>query len=201
MKTVTGIEPCGKERASVYLDGELAFVLYRGELSRYGIQEGADISQAVYDQLLGEVLLKRAQARSLNILKNMDKTEAQMRRKLEEGKYPPSVIDATIQWLYGYHYLDDRRYAENYIAQKKGSRSKRQIFQDLSLKGVPGEVIEETYSREEPEDETELIRKWVEKKHVDPETADDKELRKLYQFLLRKGFRPGDIAKVFSSIT
>ena len=42
---VTGLEAVGKNRSRVYLDEELAFVLYKGELSRYGIKEGAELSE------------------------------------------------------------------------------------------------------------------------------------------------------------
>ena len=77
------------------------------------------ISEELYERILKEVLLKRAQARSLYILKSMDKTEAQMRQKLKEGTYPEKVIEEVIGWLYGFHYLDDRRYAENVCFPEK----------------------------------------------------------------------------------
>ena len=35
--TVTRIEAVTKTKYKVYLDGKFAFVLYKGELSRYGI--------------------------------------------------------------------------------------------------------------------------------------------------------------------
>ena len=37
--TVTKIEPVTKTRYKVYVDGQFAFVLYKGELSRYHIAE------------------------------------------------------------------------------------------------------------------------------------------------------------------
>ncbi|MDY3920222.1 MAG: RecX family transcriptional regulator [Candidatus Limivivens sp.] len=193
---VTGIEPAGKGRYNVYLEEQLAFILYGGELSRYRIREDTEISQELYDTVLKEVLLKRAQARSLYLLKSMDRTEFQMRRKLKEGKYPDAVVEEVIRWLYGFRYLDDRRYAANYISQKKDSRSRLQILHDLVSRGIPRELAEEIYEEEGDDDELELIRHWIEKKGIDPETAEPKEIQKLYQFLVRKGFRTGDIARV-----
>ena len=35
--TVTKIEPVTKSKYKIYLDGQFAFVLYKGELSRYHI--------------------------------------------------------------------------------------------------------------------------------------------------------------------
>lgn len=194
---VTGLEPAGKGREKVFLDGNAAFVLYGGELSRYGIREDAEVSEELYERILKEVLLKRAQARSLYILKSMDKTEAQMRQKLKEGTYPEEVIEEVIGWLYGFHYLDDRRYAENYVSQKKSSKSRKQLMLDLKRRGISKTLAEEVLESEEEEDETALIRQWMEKKHIDPGTKDPKERQKMWQFLARKGFRSEDIRRAF----
>lgn len=194
---VTGLESVGKGREKVFLDGSAAFVLYGGELSRYGIREDIEVSEELYERILKEVLLKRAQARSLYILKSMDKTEAQMRQKLKEGTYPEKVIEEVIGWLYGFHYLDDRRYAENYVSQKKSSKSRKQMMLDLERRGISKTLAEEVLESEEEEDETALIRQWMEKKHVDPGTKDPKERQKMWQFLARKGFRSEDIRRAF----
>ena len=49
MMTVTKIEPLSKTRYKVYLDGQFAFTLYKGELSRYHI---AEESMTVFSRLL-----------------------------------------------------------------------------------------------------------------------------------------------------
>lgn len=195
MREITEVTAWGKGRYLVSLDGEQAFILYKGELDRYGISQGKELSEEAYASILSETLLKRAQARSLHILKSMDRTEAQMRQRLAQGRYPQSVIEKVIRWLYGYHYLDDRRYAESYIAQKRGSLSRRQLLQNLEQRGVPKEVALEALGEEDTEDEQELIGRWLKKKHIDPETAEPKELQRMYQFLARKGFRASDIAR------
>ena len=42
---VTGIEEQTKTKFKVYLDGTFAFVLYKGELKRFGIKAGRRISR------------------------------------------------------------------------------------------------------------------------------------------------------------
>ena len=49
MMTVTKIEPLSKTRYKVYLDGQFAFTLYKGELSRYHIAEESVIEDDIYD--------------------------------------------------------------------------------------------------------------------------------------------------------
>lgn len=38
---VTKTEACTKTKYKIYLDGTFAFVLYKGEMKRFGITEGA----------------------------------------------------------------------------------------------------------------------------------------------------------------
>ena len=52
MMTVTKIEPLSKTRYKVYLDGQFAFTLYKGELSRYHIAEESVIEDDIYDSRL-----------------------------------------------------------------------------------------------------------------------------------------------------
>ena len=48
---VTKTEACTRTKYRVWLDGEFAFVLYKGELSRYGIREGEEIAGATVEKI------------------------------------------------------------------------------------------------------------------------------------------------------
>ena len=50
---------------------------------------------------------------------------------------------------------------------------------------------------EQEPDETELIRSILEKRCKNPQSADEKEIRRHYGYLMRKGFSSSDIWKVF----
>lgn len=193
---ITNIEAVTKAKSRVYIDEQLAFVLYKGELSRYKIKIDNEISDETYREIIEEVLTKRAKVRCIYLLKSMDRTEYQLRTKLKQGGYPDEAIDGAIDYVKNLHYIDDNRYAQYYIDGRTGSKSKQQITQDLLRRGITKELIQSIYEQKEPEDETEQIRKWVEKKRVDLETADPKEINRLYGFLMRKGFQASDISRV-----
>lgn len=193
---ITNIEAVTKAKSRVYIDEQLAFVLYKGELSRYKIKKDKEISDETYREIIEEVLTKRAKVRCIYLLKSMDRTEYQLRTKLKQGGYPDEAIDGAIDYVKNLHYIDDNRYAQYYIDGRTGSKSKQQITQDLLRRGISKELIHSIYEQKEPEDETEQIRKWVEKKRVDLETADPKEINRLYGFLMRKGFQASDISRV-----
>ncbi len=192
---VTGLEAVGKNRSRVYLDEELAFVLYKGELSRYGIKEGAELSEDIYREILDTVLTKRAKLRCMNLLKSMDRTEFQLRQKLRQGDYPEEVAERAIAYVKKFGYVNDRAYALRYIESRQGRDARRQIACDLRQKGISQDIIQEAFEEAEPQDEEALIRRLAEKKHIDPRTADRKERQRLYGFLMRKGFSADAIGR------
>ena len=127
------------------------------------------------------------------LLKSMDRTECQLRLKLEEGEYPREAIDQAIAYVQSFHYLDDRRYAENYVESRKGSMSRRELQQKLYQRGIPKALIQEALEGCEPDQEKASIQEWMRKKHYNPQEATLEEQRRMYGFLLRKGFRTGDV--------
>lgn len=201
--TVTGLEPINQSRYKVYIDQELAFALYKGELTSFGIKEGAELAEADYRLLMAEVLPKRAKLRSMNLLKARDYTEHQLRDKLKDGFYPPEVVEEAVAYVKSYHYIDDLRYASDYLNCYGESRSRRRIEQDLQQKGVAKEIIAEAYRQAAEKnalpDETQLIAEQLRKKHFDREAATYEETQKISAFLYRKGFSADAIRKVLSN--
>lgn len=193
---VTAIEDFGKGKQKVYIDRQLAFVLYRGELSGCHIQEQTELSEATYEKIMEEILWKRIRERCLYLLKSMDRTEYQLRVKLRQGFYPEELIDRVITWLKGLHYLDDTRYAECYLRSHAQTRSRLQLKQELAQRGVDSAIIKAALEEMDAPEEEVMIRKWVEKKRVNLSDCTDKDRQKLYGFLVRKGFSPSEVSRV-----
>lgn len=142
-----------------------------------------------YDQL------KRAKLRCMHLLESRDYTEKQLRDKLKMGKtpYTEEEIDGAIAYVKSYHYIDDERYARNYIECMSARKSRRQIALELYQRGVERALVEEAFEEAGELQEEELIRMWIEKKHFDPDTADIKEKQRMYGFLIRKGFSSTEV--------
>lgn len=196
---VTGIEEQTKTKFKVYLDGTFAFVLYKGELKRFGIKQGENLAQENYEKIQNEVLLKRAKKRAMHLLEDMDRTESALREKLKAGQYPENAISGAIEYVRSFGYLDDARYAENFVMSRKDTKSKREIKALLSQKGVSDDLIclafEQCYSEDSEE---EAIRRILRKKKVDPERMEEQEYQKILGYLARKGFRYEVIRHVVS---
>ena len=86
--------------------------------------------------------LNRAKRRALHILERSDRTEQELRDKLAKN-YLPEVVDAAVEYVKSYHYIDDHRYAVNYLNSRGKVRSSRQVEQELLYKkGVSKAVLE-----------------------------------------------------------
>lgn len=94
-----------------------------------------------------------------------------------------------------YHYVDDARYAKQYVECMKEKKSRRQIEQELHLRGVERSLVETAFEETEDVPEEVLIRGWMEKRHYQPESADEGEKRRRYAFLARKGFSGAAIVR------
>lgn len=208
--TVTQIVPYpkGKGRVSVYLNDKFAFVLYKGELSQYDLEVGKCVDDELYGRIMNETVYLRAKKRGMNLLKSMDRTEADVRRKLSEGGYPADAIDVAIEYLKSYHYIDDSRYASEYIRFKSSSMSRKQIIAKLTEKGVSQSVVSEAFCRYEEENgdsgdnnERELIRKLIIKRFpTGVSNIDYNSRQRLFAYLYGKGFSVSLIEEVYSSL-
>lgn len=191
--TVTKITEISKSKLKITIDEEFAFVLYKGELHHYRLQEGEEISDEVYSEIMEEILPKRAKLRAMNLLKARAYTEKQLTDKLREGGYPESIIEDAISYVISYGYLNDRFYAADYIEYNKEVRSRTQIFNALIQKGIPKEIVEEVWEENVQEEGIDLEQKqifsWMKKKNFDPKKASYEEKQKFSAFLYRKGFQ------------
>ena len=193
---ITKIQALTKQKYRIFLDGESAFAVYKGELSRYHLEEGAVLPPEVYEELVNRVLKKRATLRAMHILERTDKTEAQLRRKLEESEYPKEAVESAIAYVTSYGYLDDRRYAKHYIEWKKQGKGKARLKMELVQKGISREIIEEVLESTDFGETREMIRQIILKKRKTDIPMNEKEKQRLYGFLMRKGFSSSDILAV-----
>ena len=194
---VTKIEPVTKTRYKVFLDGQFAFVLYKGELSRYQIALDAEVEKDTVDRILEETVLKRAKLRAMHLLTDMDRTESQLRTKLKQGLYPDEIVEQALNYVKSFGYVEDENYAKRFVDSKKSVKSRKEIYAALCQKGIAKETIERAMEAcYEEEGEQEAIRRILEKKHFFDKQATEAERAKIYGYLMRKGFRCEDIRQV-----
>lgn len=189
---VTQLADMGKGRYKVYIEERPAFALYRGELNRLGIREGEVISEEILRQVREEILPLRAKKRAMNLLQKRAYTSAGLREKLREGEYPETCIEEALAYVESYGYVDDLRYAKDFIAYNLDRKSRMRIEQDLLRKGIRKDTVRTVFDELEEQgtrqDEEAMIKVLLEKKKYDAKTAEGQEKQRMYAFLYRKGF-------------
>jgi regulatory protein len=196
---ITRLEELDKSKVKVYIDEEYAFLLYQKDIKLFQLEEGGDISAEIFHKIHTDTVLRRAKQKALAILKFMDRTEYELRRKLFEADYTEEIISQTIDYVYEYGYLNDERFAASFVRLKKNNKSKKVLRLELSQKGIKNEIIDKIFTSEyiEEEDtqdpECVAIQKAIAKKTKAPECLSSEEKQKLMASLYRKGF---DIDKI-----
>ena len=200
--TVTEIKNAGGGRYKVYSDGRLLFVLYGPELSSYKIEAGAEITDETIGRIKEEVLKKRARLRAMNLLMKHSFTERDLKNKLIQSGYPDDIVSDSIEYVRSFGYIDDEAYAYDYVSSHMENKSIKRITYDLSGKGIAPDVIDRAIARaaelDGPVDELSQIRKLLEKRHYDPETADPAMKRKTAAYLSGKGYSGETIRRAMS---
>lgn len=197
---VTRTEAVTKTKYKVYIDGQFAFVLYKGELSRYHVIEGQGLPEEAYEKIRGEVLTKRAKLRAMHLLNAMGRTESQLTEKLKQGGYPEDIIKEALAYVKSFGYVNDINYARNFIDNRKDKKSRKEIVILLKGKGVSDEDIErameECYGKDTA---VQAIEKLMRKRRYAPGEASYEEKQKFMAYLMRKGFSYDDVCRALEN--
>ena len=186
MMRITRIEPVTKTKYRVSVDEQFAFVVYKGELSRFHLKEECELTEDTYAKIK-EVLLKRAKLRAMHLLNDMARTESQLRDKLKLGGYPSEITEAAIAYVKSFGYINDEEYVRRYMEYKAGTKSRIQIKMDLRKKGIGTEILERIFDEYEYE-EDDVLEEQVQKRIRQKGSVTKENFQKYYGYFARKGF-------------
>ncbi len=144
-----------------------------------------------HSDILAEVI-KEAEKKALRLLTVSDRTEFQLREKLREGDFPPEAIDAAVEYVRSYHYIDDGRYAEIFIRSKRSEKSIYEIRMELKKRGVSEDLIERAVSSADLDDRS-VIRHLFMKKYAAKDLTDPKIYERAFRYFGSRGFSYEDI--------
>lgn len=202
--------PSIKGRVSVRFDNGVTITLYKSELKQMfpqGVRfsgcgeetvsslDGTRISEELYQKALRETVGLRVKKRAMHLLEQQNRTEHQLYEKLKRSGYPAECIDDAIAYVKKYGYIDDLRYAKSFVRYHQQKKSRQRLKTDLMAKGINKEFIELALLEEFQSDEQEKIRLLLEKRRYHCDNTDRKEMQRIYQYLMRRGFQSSDVIK------
>ena len=143
---------------------------------------------------------KKAVKKAMDLLLQQDRTEKELSDRLYRGGFSEKAIAHAMAYVSSFGYIDDLRYAANYLFYHKGQRSRKELQYKLLNKGVSKEIIARAMEEYESEDEYEALRNQLRKrlKGRMPEELTYEEKNKTIAYLARKGYGISAIKAVMS---
>ena len=151
-------------------------------------------SQPETDGLSLEEEYHAARKKAMDLLLYSDRTEQQLREKLKEHGFSSEAVDDATEYVRSYHYIDDRRYAESFLRNKKDQKSMSEIRMTLSERGVSRDILDDLLKEAEGS-EKDTIKRLFLKKYGQKDLSDPSLYQKAFRYFSGKGFRYEDIRK------
>lgn len=189
MKTITDIKPQVKNptRCNIYLDNSFYCGLELETVMRHRLKIGASVSPEDLDEIQAESETMRALDKALNFISRSQKTKKQVADYLESKGYLEKTIEAVLDKMSAYKFINDQNYAKDYAKSASKNKGKRLISLELKRKGVSDEDMGEALNDIDGETETEAATK-IAVKYLKSKEKTRENAVKCYKYLLSKGF-------------
>jgi regulatory protein len=190
--TITAIKAQERnpERINVFLDGAYAFAVTREEALSQGLRIGRELTVDEVGSLRARDVVSKGTEAALRLLAVRPRSEKELRDRLRQKDYAPETIDAVLERVRGWGYLDDADFAQRWVANRieHRPRGRRLLEQELRQKGIDRDTISDTLE-EADLDETAAAIELAEKsaarlRALEPDVA----RRRLTGQLARRGF-------------
>ena len=147
--------------------------------------------------------LNQARKKAMKLLEHMDRTEKGLSDRLRQAGFSEEAAAGAMEYVQSYGYIDDARYARTYISYRMNTKSRQKIMQELAQKGIDSHTAREAWEEMSElfgHDEQGVLRSTIEKKCTPGTVLDEREMRRLYGYLARRGFQPGDISRMLDEM-
>lgn len=199
---ITALKPQRRnpQRLSLYLDGQFMASVKPEDAAELGLAVGRELDQKELERLFFGLQYRRARDYALLLLSYRARTEAELRRRLQQKGFSSEAIAAVLAKLAELGLLDDARFAQEFVQDRVniGHKGRWRVRLELLRRGVCPERIEEALKT--VPDEKEAARRVVEqcsRRYAGLEPAVRR--RRLYGLLARRGFSPTTIEEVIGT--
>ncbi len=184
--TALKLQQRNRQRVNVYLDGEFAFGLAR--IVAAWLQVGQVITDEKIAELQNSDSHEKAYQQALKFINYRQRTEAEVRRNLEEHNYTEEAIQQALERLQSSGLLDDQRFAQSWVDNRSElrPRSRKALSLELRRHGLDDQAISQAVEAVNDEDMAYQAGIKQARKYRLLEWMDFRQ--KLSNFLLRRGF-------------
>jgi regulatory protein len=179
------------ERINIFVDGQFLLGVHAMLVLQMGLATDQELTPEQLEQLRYEEALQLAVDRALNFLSFRPRSREEVRRYLRRKQTPPELIQAALEKLHHLDLVNDQDFAEFWIENRNqfSPRGAQVLKQELRMKGIQREVVDELVSDEQDEElAMQAARKKAASLARQPAIDYATFYRRLGSFLQRRGF-------------
>lgn len=199
MAVVTSIKPQkNKRRVNIYLDGKFTFGLDLENFVKQKLKVGSELSEEKVENIVKEAEFTKVYEKILRFASLRPRSKKEFDSWLRKYKVHISLHNDLFNKLKKLEFINDGKFATWWIEQRIQFKlkSKRELIQELRIKGISKNIIDDVFSKLEIDEET-SARKLLEKnKYRWGKLSDFEARKKTSAYLARKGFSWDVIRKV-----
>jgi regulatory protein len=148
-------------------------------------------------------LLKKAKDYVYRLLKFRMRSEQEIIQRLKNKKFDDNTIKKVVSYFKDIGLIDDLKFCQLWFEQRLNKPfGFLRITEELRQKGIPQQIIDKVLAEKKNDyNEEELILKIIQKKLKDKISCPSiKDKRKLYSYLLQRGFTWEAVSGVIDSL-
>lgn len=197
---ITGlvVQKKNPNRVSIFINGAFAFGIYNDVITQFNLRKGLHLDVEAQEEVLEADGFWRARTAAMDFLAYRARSQREVHQKLRQKGFGENLIERVIAQLVEYGYLDDATFAQRYVEARfrnKGYGTRR-IQQELRRLGVAHTLAQQVTDSIDADAQQAKARAVAEKRwhQLRTETNLSKKRKKLYDYLLRRGY-PSDVVR------
>lgn len=184
--TALEVQKRNKKRVSIFVDDEYAFSLSLDQAAL--LHKGQQLSDEEVARLINDAAISAATDSAARFLAVRPRSEQEVRQNLAGKKIPEPVIDAALEKLSAFGYIDDRAFADLWVRDRETYKptSPRALRYELRQKGISDAIIDEVIADLDPDDAAYRAAEGQVRRYRGLERREFR--NKMSAFLQRRGF-------------
>lgn len=199
MPTITSIKPQkSKKRVNIFLDGKFAFGLDLESFVKLKLKVGAELSEKKVEEIVKKAELQKVYEKMLRFASLRPRSKKEFDNWLRKHKVYESLHEELFNKLKRLEFLNDEKFATWWIEQRLQfkSKSKRELLQELRIKGITKDIIDDVFSKLIIDEEASARKLLGKNRYKWDKLSNFEARRKISAYLGRKGFSWDVIRKV-----
>lgn len=191
MPVITSLKPQRNgKRLNIYIDGDFSFGIDLENFVVLGLKVGQELSQIEIEEIIKKAEFQKTLDKLLRFATLRPRSEKEVKSYLKRKEVHESLYEELFNRLNRLELLDDKKFAIWWVDQRQSfkPKSKRILNNELRIKGIDRNIIEETLNKTEINEEKIATHELDKKAYKWEKLPKNEAERKMSDYLLRKGF-------------